>query len=98
MANLNDTIQENGYSSSARKVAVFGHAVPTNCATVTPNNSTDLPNPGMIKVTGAGTVVVDYLESGESIEEELDDNQILIGVVKRVRATGTTATGIRVYW
>ncbi len=65
-------------------------------AAVTPSDSTDLGFCGRaLYVGGAGTVVVDMVESGSSISfVGVPAGTILPIRVKRVRATGTTATSI----
>ena len=70
-----------------------------NAAAVTPNDSTDLPVfARALTATTSGAVVVDMVGSGSSITLQLDAGAILPLCVKRVRSTGTTATGIVALW
>jgi hypothetical protein len=69
-----------------------------NAAAVTPDNSNDLTNPGILYIGGAGNVKVDTM-SGQTVTI----NGITAGTtlrlrVKRVHATGTTATNITVLY
>ena len=63
--------------------------------TVTPSDTADLPRPGVLVVTGtAGTIAVHTLHGDvRTIPAGFD----LPVVVRRVLATGTTATGILVF-
>lgn len=70
-----------------------------NAAAVTPSDSTDLPVfARALTATGAGTVSVDFVGSGSSISLQLEAGAFLPVCVKRVRSTGTTATGIVALW
>jgi hypothetical protein len=61
---------------------------------VTPNDGTDLPQPGTrgIWVGGAGTLKVDMLASGTVTLSAVPAGTFLPIRVKRVYATGTSAT------
>ncbi|SDW15074.1 hypothetical protein SAMN05444336_101253 [Albimonas donghaensis] len=70
------------------------YGIPADDLPVTPSDSEDLPKVAMaIYCAGAGTIVYDTLE-GESRERDVPDHFTFFCAVKRVRATGTTATGI----
>lgn len=61
---------------------------------VTPSNTVDLPRVAIaLYVTGAGNVVIDTV-TGTSRTVNLAANSFLPVGVRRVHATGTTATGI----
>jgi len=66
-------------------------------AAVTPNDSADLPN-GMCRALyiggGSGTVVLDTANNTSITFAGLQAGTILPLNVKRVRSTGTNATGI----
>ncbi|MEC9435167.1 MAG: hypothetical protein VYD87_19875 [Pseudomonadota bacterium] len=77
----------NGHGSAA-----FG--IPADDLPVTPSDTEDLPKIAhAIYCAGGGTIVYDTLE-GESREREVPDHFTFFCAVRRVRATGTTATGI----
>lgn len=62
---------------------------------ITPDDETDLGNnTRALMVNVAGDVVVDFVTTGESITLTLAAGVVYPLRVKRVRATGTTATGI----
>jgi hypothetical protein len=66
-----------------------------NAAAVTPSDSTDLTNFARgLMVNVAGDVSVDFVDSGSSIILTLLAGVVYPFQVKRVRSTGTTATGI----
>jgi len=72
-------------------------APPANLAEVTPNDTTDLPNKARaIWVDVEGVVRVDGDESGANIPFTIPAGQWVPMRIKRVRATGTAATGIKV--
>jgi hypothetical protein len=68
-----------------------------NAAAVTPNNSVDLANPGYIAVGVAGNLNVDTI-NGDTVVVPAAAGIPVPVLVKRVRATSTTATGIVVYY
>lgn len=68
-------------------------SIPENAAVVTPNDSNDLANPGVIYVGVAGDIKVDMLGTGTAIPYKSVSGW-LPAKVKRVYATGTTATDI----
>jgi hypothetical protein len=63
---------------------------------ITPNNSTDLPNNiRAIYVGSAGDIKVDFVDSGSGVViKNATAGSILPFQVKRVYATGTTATNL----
>lgn len=66
---------------------------------ITPSDSTDLPQvTRQIRITGnPGTLAVIWA-GGEQTVEPVSAGDVLDWRVTRVRATGTTATGIRGYY
>ncbi len=63
-------------------------------APVTPNDSTDLPNVAVaLYAEGAGTIAF-VTEAGELRTVGVTDYALLPVGVRRVHATGTTATGL----
>lgn len=78
---------------SGRAVPISGPA--TDIVPVTPSDSADLPDVAVaLYVSGAGTVVVDTISGATARTVPVAENMLLPVGVKRVRATGTTATGI----
>lgn len=77
-----------------------GRAVPlggpaTDIVAVVPNDSQDLPVPALaLYVEGAGTVKIETLTGAQTRTVAVGDGMLLPVAVRRVRATGTTATGI----
>lgn len=72
---------------------------------VTPNDGTDLTLPSGnslpivgLKVTGAGNVNVDLPNGGTAVLTGLTAGQTVDVAVRRIRSTGTTATGIFVLY
>lgn len=65
---------------------------------VTPNDGADLATPGTIRVNGAGNVVVIPYGNTASITLTLAAGEFVPCIVKRVLATGTTATSIHVFY
>lgn len=70
------------------------------CAAVTPDDGADLAsNTRALMVSVAGDVVVDFVTTGASVTlTGLQPGIAYPFRVKRVRATGTTATGILALW
>jgi len=67
--------------------------------TVTPNDSTDLANPGNLYIGGSGDVaVIPFGQSTSVILVGVLVGQELSLVVKRVLSTGTTATNMLVMY
>ena len=73
----------------------------SNVAPVTPSNSDQLANPGIIVAAGAGNVAIPTVAMAD------DATPVVIAVaagapllvpVKQVMSTSTTATGIAVMW
>jgi hypothetical protein len=60
--------------------------------TITPNNSTNIDASGLY-IEGAGTITVEY-EDGSTDLFNVLAHTTLPCTVRKVRATGTTATGI----
>ena len=72
---------------------------PRNAAAVTPNDSTDLNFVTRALYIGTGgTLSVNMAETGDSVSYTVYDGQQIVISVARVRATGTTATGIVAQW
>ena len=77
-----------------------GRAVPlggpaTDIVPVTPDDAADLPDAAIaLYVTGGGDVAIDTVRGGASRTVTVADRSLLPVGVTRVRATGTTATGI----
>ena len=69
--------------------------VPSYWEAVTPDDGVDLsPHAGVgLYVTGAGDVAVEF-DGGAAVTVTVPANFYLWGRVRRVLATGTTATGI----
>lgn len=77
-------------------MGLYSQDIPHDWAEITPNNDTDLPPNRGIQVTAAGTVSI-LNKAGVAISlGSLPVGYLHIGRVRRVRATGTTATVIRV--
>ena len=68
-----------------------------NAEEVTTSDSADLDNYGILYVTTGGTITVDLAGSG-TVTYTLGDAEFLPVLVKKVYATGTSATGIYVQW
>jgi hypothetical protein len=66
---------------------------------ITPNDSADLSNATrQIRITGqGGNIAVVWLGGGETIEP-VSAGETLDWRIKRIKATGTTATGLRGYF
>lgn len=69
-----------------------------NIRPVTPNNSNDLTNTGILYVGGAGNISLDLADGVNVTINGVAAGTILPVRVKRVRATGTTATNIAVMY
>jgi hypothetical protein len=73
-------------------------AIPDNAAAVTPNDSTDLTNKGILYVGGAGNVSV-VTAGGDTVTfSGVAAGTFLPVMVARVRSTNTTATLILVLY
>lgn len=70
----------------------------SNVATVTPNDSTDLSNPGLIRVGSGGDVKVDDINGNTVTITNMQDAEFSGVIVKRVYSTDTTASNITVYY
>ena len=68
-----------------------------NAAAVTTSDTVDLTNYGVLLIGVGGDVKVDLAGSG-TVTYTLESGEFLPVLVKRVYATGTTATGIVVHW
>ena len=66
----------------------------TDIVPVTPSNATDLPVVAMSLFIETGGTVRIITRTGETREVQVDDQTLLPVIVRRVLATGTTATGI----
>lgn len=66
----------------------------TDIIPVTPDDTTDLPVMAMSVFVETGGVLRIVTRRGETREVLLDDQTLLPVVVRRVLATGTTATGV----
>jgi hypothetical protein len=78
---------------SGRAVPISGPA--TDLVPVTPDDAADLPRAAVaIYVEGAGSLVLDTIGGEASRTVSVAANMLLPVGVRRVRATGTTATGI----
>ena len=70
-----------------------------NAASVTPSDSAALRSPaGAISVGASGTVTVDTVGGQKNVELTLAAGYIVEIAVTKIYATGTTATGICVFW
>lgn len=78
----------------------IGALVPAqNCDNVSPSDSADLPHASRgIICGGAGDVSVDFIGSGTAITFTLQAGVVYPFQVRRIRNTGTTATGLRVLY
>ena len=92
-----DGTESNADSYGTKKTTYYGGMVPRNVLSVTPNDGADLTKFGTLYVTGAGTVKVDLVGSGQ-FTFTATANTFYKLQVKRVYATGTAATGIYVMW
>lgn len=71
----------------------------TNAAAVTPSDSTDLSFiTTQIVASGAGVISCDMQGTGSAVSIPVAAGVPLSIRVRRVRATGTTATGIVAFW
>lgn len=68
-----------------------------NAEAVTPSDTIDLTNYGILYIETGGNVKVDLAGSG-TVTYTLESGEFLPVLVKRVYATGTDATGIIVHW
>ena len=80
-----------------------GYIVPSGVCNgtdvVTPNNDADLSNPGYFEITGAGNVKFDPVLGVAGQTRAFADGALSKFRVKRIYATGTTATGnIYIYY
>lgn len=88
MSNILDTLTD-----------IYRTAPAANAVAVTPNDSTDLTNYTRgLMVNIAGDVVVDFAQSGSTITLTLAAGVVYPFHIRRVRSTGTTATGIIAFW
>lgn len=92
-----DGTESNADSDDTKKNVYFGGMIPRNVLSVTPNDGADLTKFGTLYVTGAGTVKVDMVGSGQFTFTAVANTFYKLQV-KRVYATGTSATGIYVLW
>ncbi len=82
-----------GNPFSGRAVPVSGPA--TDIVPVTPDDAADLPKTAIaLYVEGAGAVAIDTVTGGATRIVAAADCMLLPVGVRRVRATGTTATGV----
>lgn len=72
--------------------------LPHNAAAITPSDSADLSTPMMIWVNGAGTVAVIPAGGQSTVTYTMPAASVVPVRVKRVLATGTTATGLVGHW
>lgn len=68
-----------------------------NAEDVTPSDSADLANYGILYIETGGNVKVDLAGSG-TVTYTIQSGEFLPVLVKKVYATGTDATGIVVQW
>jgi hypothetical protein len=71
-----------------------------NAFVVTPDNANDLPNGPLtaLRVGVAGNVAVDIVNGATNVVIPCSPNQDTFMPIKRIRATGTTATGIVAFY
>lgn len=69
-----------------------------NAAAVTPNDGTDLPNASRAILVGGGGTIAVVMAGGMSVTFTAQDGSVLPICASRIKATGTTATGIVVLW
>lgn len=62
------------------------------------SNTADLANPGYFEVTGAGNVKFDPIEGPAGQTRAFDAKECSKFRVKRIYSTGTSATGIVIYY
>ena len=93
MATRTKTLDTAAYSSRAQKV-VLTESNPDNGVDITPSDSTDLANYGTVFVGTGGNLKVDLVGSGTVTYVNLADGTHHPMRVKRVYATGTTATDL----
>ena len=75
-----------------------GNGVCNGTDDVTPSNTLDLPNPGYFSVTGAGNVKFDPIIGSAGQTRAFASGEVSKFRAKRIYATGTTATGILIYY
>ena len=80
-----------------------GRTIPfmaTGGAAVTPSDSADLTKPATagLHVRTGGNVTVDTIDGSEGLVFAVNDGGFLPVQVRRVRATGTTASNIVALW
>ncbi len=63
-----------------------------NAFAITPSDSVDLTTPAILWIGGAGTITVDTLNETSVLISGVPAGILLPLVVKKVHATGTTAT------
>jgi hypothetical protein len=72
----------------------YNSDTPTRAVAIVPNDATDLPNPAIaIKVGGAGNIAVTTIGGDNAVIAVVAGETLRLGVT-RVKATGTTATGL----
>jgi len=68
---------------------------PSNAAAVTPHDTNDLTNPGALYIGVGGNVKVDFFTSGTAVSFlSVPTGSWIVGLIKRVYATDTSATNI----
>ena len=73
--------------------------IPNKAALVTPNNNANLTTPGSLYVGGAGNIRVDTVGGSEDVTFISVDAGTFVPIeVKKIYASGTTATNILVLW
>jgi hypothetical protein len=94
-----NTLEPN--STNKLLTAIYEFISGSNCRgtdDVVPSNTVDLVNPGYFEVTGAGTVKFDPIKGAAGQTRSFDAKECSKFRVKRIYATGTTATGIKIYY
>lgn len=71
---------------------------PDNAASVTPNDSTDLDNHGVLYVGGTGDVAVTTAGGNAVVFAGVPAGSYIPVIISRVKATDTTATNILVLY
>ena len=91
---------ENNINTIDSKRNIFyGGAIPRNCSSViTPSNDDDLDVPGVPYVEGNGGAIKVTLVGGGECTYYPEQGEFVPVQVKKVHATGTTATGIKIHY
>jgi hypothetical protein len=83
--------------SSVHEQNTYQFGIPFNGANVSPSDTVDLTNPGILRVTVGGAVTC-ITVGGTTVTVTLGDKEWFPVKVQRVKSGGTSATGIQVFY